>query len=160
MIEVKLNGQLHSFAEGTTILSASRQLGIEIPTLCHDERLKPSGACRLCAVEIQGWSRHTTACNTVVQEGMEIETHSPSVEEVRRTLLHLLALEYPAEVMDQQPEKQFHHWLKHYRVTPNTKVKAASASFGSSPKTQQFSLREEQFQDGTHPYLRADFTSL
>ena len=43
--EVKAN-------EGMTILEAARTAGIDIPTLCHHERLAPYGACRLCTVEI------------------------------------------------------------------------------------------------------------
>ena len=91
MLEVTINGQQREFAEGTTLLAACRQLGIEVPTLCHDDRLNPSGACRLCVVGIKGWNRHATACNTALTEGMDIQTHSPAIEEARRTLLRLLA---------------------------------------------------------------------
>jgi len=141
-----LNGQPHHFAAGTTILAACRQLGIDVPTLCHDDRLKPGGACRLCVVEIKGWNRHATACNTVVTEGMEIETHSPAIEDVRRALLELLAHDYPAEAVERGPEKPFHRLLKHHHIA------------GTTDESRHASTRAEPFRDNTHPYLHADFS--
>ena len=81
MLQVTINGQQHEFPTGLNILVALRQLCIEVPTLCHDDRIKPCGACRLCIVEIKGWKRHATACNTALTEGMDIQTHSPAVED-------------------------------------------------------------------------------
>ena len=78
MLRVTINGRAHEFPAGLTILDALRQLGLKVPTLCHDERLKPGGACRLCEVEIAGWSRYATACNTPLASGMVIQTHSPA----------------------------------------------------------------------------------
>jgi formate dehydrogenase major subunit len=36
--------------KGRTILEAALDVGVDIPRLCHDPRLKPVGACRLCIV--------------------------------------------------------------------------------------------------------------
>ena len=119
MFQVTINNQAHQFAGGMTILAALRQLGIEVPTVCHDERLEPSGACRLCSVEIAGWNHYATACNTPLASGMAIQTHSPRVEEARQTLLRLLAENYPAEAVHDFPEKEFHRYLAQYDVTPS-----------------------------------------
>lgn|GEM_PF-2965562 len=116
MPNVTLNGKPYSFPDGTSIPDACRHLGIEVPTLCHDDRLKPGGACRLCVVEVKGWNRHATACNTALIEGVDLSTHSPAIEDVRRTLLELLVQNYPVEAIEQWPEKEFHRWLKHYQV--------------------------------------------
>jgi formate dehydrogenase major subunit len=119
MLHVTINNRAHEFPPGLTILNALREVGIEVPTVCHDDRLKPSGACRLCSVEIAGWSRYVTACNTPLANGMSILTHSSGVEEARRTLLRLLAANYPAEAVRQFPEKQFHRHLTQYGVSPS-----------------------------------------
>ncbi len=140
MLRVTINGQPCEAPEGATILAALRAHGADVPTLCHDERLHPSGACRLCVVAVKGWDRHATACNTPLLEGMEIETHSPAVEAARRTLLQLLAAEYPAEAVAQAPDKQFHHWLQHYGI----------AGRGDGART--------HFTDTTHPYLHVDMS--
>jgi formate dehydrogenase major subunit len=102
----------------STVLDCARNAGIEIPTLCHDPRLKPFGGCRLCIVEIGGNGRPVTACDTVVREGMTVETNTPEIMGLRRTLLQLLANEYPAEAAERGPDKEFHRWLPVYGVTP------------------------------------------
>lgn len=139
MLQVTINGQLHQFPEGTSILGALREVGIEVPTVCHDDRLQPSGACRLCSVEIAGWNRYATACNTPLANGMSIQTHSPGVEEVRRTLLQLLAENYPTAAVRDFPAKEFHRHLIQYGVTP---------------ATVSFVRRVEP--DPSHPYIRVD----
>lgn len=79
MLHLTINGQPCEAPEGATILDALHARGVELPTLCHDERLHPSAACRLCVVAVKGWDRHPTACNTTLLDGMEIETHSQPV---------------------------------------------------------------------------------
>ena len=64
MLQVTINGQSYQFAEGLTINEALREIGLEVPTLCHDDRLDPYGSCRLCAVEVKGFNALATACNT------------------------------------------------------------------------------------------------
>ena len=53
-----------------TILEAAATVGIKIPTLCWLQKVSPTGACRICAVEIEGVDRTMTACNTPVKEGI------------------------------------------------------------------------------------------
>ena len=57
-IGVTINGQQVEVEEGQTILQACRVLGIEVPTLCYEPKLAPYGACRICAVEVEGQRRH------------------------------------------------------------------------------------------------------
>ena len=52
-VNLQIDGKQIIADEGKTILQAAREGGIEIPTLCHDERLAPYGACRICSVEIK-----------------------------------------------------------------------------------------------------------
>lgn len=139
MLHLTINGRPCEAHEGATIMDALRTLGLEVPTLCHDTRLQPSGACRLCVVEVKGWNRHATACNTRVEEGMEIETHSPAVEDARRTLLRLLASEYPRGAVAAFPDKPFHRLLFQYGIEADDAAKPAAA-----------------FRDATHPYLHVD----
>jgi formate dehydrogenase major subunit len=141
VLQVTINGQQRELPAGISILNALREIGIEVPSVCHDDRIEPSGACRLCSVEIAGWSRHATACNTPLANGMVIQTHSPALEEVRGTLLRLLAANYPAELVRQFPEKQFHKYLTQYGVS------APDGSFVRSVAP-----------DPSHPYIHVDMT--
>ena len=74
MVHIKINGTEHQVSDRTSILDAARSVGIDIPTLCHDERLKPAGACRLCLVQVNGEPHETASCMRRVSEGMEVET--------------------------------------------------------------------------------------
>jgi bidirectional [NiFe] hydrogenase diaphorase subunit len=78
--------------QGMTILQAAQSAGIEIPTLCHHEKLTPFGACRLCTVEIvKGQrSRLVTSCVYPVEDGLVVKTESEPVIKVRKMLLEMM----------------------------------------------------------------------
>jgi predicted molibdopterin-dependent oxidoreductase YjgC len=80
---------------GKTILEAAQSAGIRIPTLCHDRRLIPFGACRLCVVQQKGKSELLPSCFTPAKDGMEILTQSPRISESRRLQLQLILLNHP-----------------------------------------------------------------
>ncbi len=83
--------------EGWTVLETARHYRIPIPTLCFHEAVKPSGACRLCVVEVrQGeWSKVVASCMYPPTEGLEILSNSERVRNVRRWVLEMLMAECP-----------------------------------------------------------------
>ncbi|MGC9361982.1 MAG: 2Fe-2S iron-sulfur cluster-binding protein, partial [Candidatus Syntrophosphaera sp.] len=87
MIEVTLNGKKVQAEPGITILELARRNGIDIPTLCHDDELKPYGSCWVCAVEVKGRRGFVTSCGTVVTPGMEITTDSEDIRAARKMAL-------------------------------------------------------------------------
>ncbi|NWF94375.1 MAG: molybdopterin-dependent oxidoreductase [Syntrophaceae bacterium] len=94
-IKLKIDEIEVSVEKGKTILEAAQSAGIRIPTLCHDRRLTPFGACRLCVVQQKGKSELLPSCFTPVREGMEIITRSPEIFKSRRLQLQLLLLNHP-----------------------------------------------------------------
>ena len=98
-VKVLVNGIGVEVGEGTTILEAARMAGFLIPTLCHMKGLSEVGACRLCVVEVKGHDRLVAACNTVVQDGMEIETRSERVRETRLRNLRLILSRHDANCL-------------------------------------------------------------
>lgn len=90
MVNLTINNKPISVKEGTTILEAARQLGVHIPTLCYLKELNEVGACRVCVVEVVGNEKLSAACNTVVEEGMEVLTDSLRVLSARRTNVQLI----------------------------------------------------------------------
>lgn len=80
---------------GKMILEAAEAAGVKIPTLCHDRRLVPFGACRLCVVQQKGRKDLQLACFTPVRDGMEIITQSPAITESRRLQLQFILLNHP-----------------------------------------------------------------
>lgn len=97
--EITLNGQKLSVENGKTILDAAREHGIQIPNLCHDDRLKPYGACRLCIVEVEGARAPLPACATKIQEGMVVNTETDAIANMRKVILELLLSDHPNDCM-------------------------------------------------------------
>ena len=95
-----LNGKELAFVPGQTILELAEANGIEIPTLCHDERIEPYGACGLCVCEVkmgQAPARLMRACATKLADGMVIETHSERVSRSRRFVLDMLLSDHTGD---------------------------------------------------------------
>lgn len=84
-----IDGHELTFREGETLLEAARRAEIGIPTLCHDDRLTPAGACRICLVEVEGARLMQPACHTKAAAGMVVRTDTTKVERNRRFILSL-----------------------------------------------------------------------
>jgi NADH-quinone oxidoreductase subunit G len=95
MLKLTIDGVEVEVEKGKTILEAAQSAGIRIPSLCHDRRLIPFGACRLCVVQQKGKSELLPSCFTPARNGMEITTQSPKISESRRLQLQLILLNHP-----------------------------------------------------------------
>jgi len=91
-IRLEIDGKTVEAKQGMTILQAAQGAGIDIPTLCYDERLAPYGACRLCTVEItkDSQTRLVASCVYPVEKGLVVKTDSERVRRIRRMILELL----------------------------------------------------------------------
>ena len=90
MLNLILNGQAIQAEAGNTVLEVAKLAGADIPTLCHHPALDNIGACRMCIVEIKGERALQPSCTFPIYEGMEIQTESPKVVELRRYILEML----------------------------------------------------------------------
>lgn len=97
MLNVNIDGKELKGYAGQTILELARENGIEIPTLCHDERLKIYGACGLCVVEIEGSNKLARACATEISQGMVVITNSDKVNASRKMTLELLLSDHSGD---------------------------------------------------------------
>jgi len=59
----------------------------------------PTGACRICVVEVEGRDRLVTACSQPVEEWMKIKPHSPRVITARKTIVELLLSNHPDDCL-------------------------------------------------------------
>ncbi len=105
MIALKIDGKKVKVPEGTTVLQAAQQAGVEIPHLCYHEGIAPYGACRVCTVEItkDGRTRLQASCTYPVEEGLEVRTDTPRVLEGRKIILEFLLARCP----DSEPIREF-----------------------------------------------------
>ncbi|MFH0823640.1 MAG: molybdopterin-dependent oxidoreductase [Pseudomonadota bacterium] len=99
MVTLTVDGVEVSVERGTSILDAAHKAGRRVPTLCHDKRLIPYGACRLCIVEVtqKGKTRTMPACFNPVRDGMQVATHTPKLIEIRQMQLMLLLRSHPLQ---------------------------------------------------------------
>ncbi|HEU4510837.1 MAG TPA: formate dehydrogenase subunit alpha [Pyrinomonadaceae bacterium] len=141
-MKVSINGRQYHFEQGISVLDACSSAGIAIPTLCHDERLKPIGSCRMCLVEIEGQSRLVPACTTLLTDGMSILTHTPALENERGMILRMLARDHPDGTLQQTSKKPFYQQAAQYGL---------SESDFDRPG-------EPRLVDDSHPYIQVDMS--
>ena len=86
-ISLQIDGQ-----EVATREDMAKLAGVSIPTVCHHEKLKPFGGCRLCIVEAEadGRTNLVAACVYPVQEGMVVRTRSEKIDKIRKVLTEQL----------------------------------------------------------------------
>jgi predicted molibdopterin-dependent oxidoreductase YjgC len=96
-VELTINGQEVQGRAGQTILEVAQAAGIDIPTLCHDPRLEPYGACRMCLVEVEGARGPMASCGTTVRDGMKVQTNTDKIIKMRKFVLELLLTNHPLD---------------------------------------------------------------
>jgi len=99
MFAIEANGQKIEAKKGETILQTLTRAGINVPTICHMEGLLPSGTCRMCVVEVEGFGGLVPSCSHPVSEGMKIRTNTPEVMQTRKTIIDLLLSNHPDDCL-------------------------------------------------------------
>jgi len=103
-IKLNIDNKEIEVQNGTTILKAAKQLGIEIPTLCYLDlrdlniENKPGG-CRICVVEVQKRRNLAPACSTKCEEGMVVKTHTTRMLNARRTVMEFILSDHPKDCL-------------------------------------------------------------
>lgn len=98
-MKVTINGQVCEGRAGQTILDVARANGFQIPTLCHLPELVPTGACRICVVEVEGMRNLVAACSTPATDEMVVHTENERVTAARRFIVELLVSCHPLDCM-------------------------------------------------------------
>lgn len=98
-VTIEVNHQKIEAQAGEPILQALRRYGIKVPTLCRMEDFSPTGACRMCVVEVAGKADLVPSCSYPVEAGMRIKTHSPRVIKARKMIVELLLSNHPDDCL-------------------------------------------------------------
>lgn len=138
-VNITINGRKISAPSGSTVLRAAQQAGIDIPTLCNHPALAPIGVCRICLVELKGIPMLQPACTSLVAEGMEVQTETPQLVEVRKFILDMLFSER-------------NHFCMYCEMSGNCELQNLGYRYGLDhwvypTYTKPFPI------DATHPYL-------
>ncbi len=98
-VRLEVNGRSIEAEKGETILSALNRHGMHVPTICSMKDLSPSGACRMCVVEVEGSENLVPSCSFPIEGPMKIMTHSPRVLRARKTNVELLLSNHPDDCL-------------------------------------------------------------
>ena len=140
---LELDGRTVEFSPGETLLDVAQRCGTEIPTLCHDVRLEPAGACRTCLVEVEGQRRLAASCMTPAGDGMTVATASERVERHRRTLFGLYLTDH--RVLDRRG-----------REDGEDELLAMAARYGAPTDWGRLESRRADRSDDRNPYVFFD----
>ncbi|MDK9716608.1 MAG: molybdopterin-dependent oxidoreductase [Trichlorobacter sp.] len=122
MVTLTIDDKQVSVEKDATIYDAAKAAGVSIPILCHDKKLKPFGACRMCLVEVEQMKgRLIPACTTPVTEGMIVRSSTPPVEKARKLVLELLMLNHPLDcpVCDKGGDCELQNLAYDHKVNSN-----------------------------------------
>jgi NADH-quinone oxidoreductase subunit G len=106
MAKITVDGAPLEVADGSMLLPALLDHGVQIPHYCYHPKLSIDGSCRMCMVKVEGLPKLTISCNTPVRDGMVVDTRGPEVAKARQGVLELLLLNHPLDcpICDQAGE--------------------------------------------------------
>ncbi|HEX5404539.1 MAG TPA: 2Fe-2S iron-sulfur cluster-binding protein [Pseudonocardiaceae bacterium] len=114
LVDVTIDGKTVRVPEGTTLLDACREQGIDTPTLCYLENLAPVNVCRVCVVEVDKSRTLVPACSRKVEPDMVVHTDSERVRTSRRMVLEFLASSVDMSVASPDVRR----WMDRYEADP------------------------------------------
>ncbi|RYF58489.1 MAG: formate dehydrogenase subunit alpha [Comamonadaceae bacterium] len=99
MVTLTIDGHEVTVAEGTSVMRAAAEHGVNIPKLCATDSLEAFGSCRLCLVEIEGRRGYPASCTTPVEAGMVVRTETPKLHQLRRGVMELYISDHPLDCL-------------------------------------------------------------
>ena len=141
-VTLQIDGQKVTVPEGTSILRAAREAGIEIPALCASDMLAPYGSCRMCVCEVEGKGGYPASCHTPVDDGMAVHTNTDKLQQIRRGIMELY--------LSDQPEELY--------TDGRTELAELAEAYNASPYRYGRDGRNHQTEevDDSNPYFRFD----
>ncbi len=98
-VTLTIDGFPVSVPEGTSVMRASAEAGIQIPKLCASDNMEAFGSCRLCLVEIEGRRGTPASCTTPVADGMVVRTQTDRIKKLRRGVMELYISDHPLDCL-------------------------------------------------------------
>ncbi len=118
--ELTLDGRTVSASPGETLLDVTRREGVDIPTLCAEDRVDPMGSCRMCLVEIEGQRRLHPSCAYPAEAGQVVTSASARVKRHRQVLLSMYLADHELDDDDLPRERGTGNLLRQHVLTHGT----------------------------------------
>lgn len=149
MIKLTINKKEIVAKRGETVLEVAQRHGIYIPTLCYHKDLVPYGGCRLCIVEVKGWSVPVASCTLPAEDGMVVKTDTPRLKKLRRFSLQLILSEHPHAclICDKEEEcAQYQECIAKSAVTFGCKFCARNGDCELQELVEKLGIKEIPFE--------------
>ncbi|HEY9038432.1 MAG TPA: formate dehydrogenase subunit alpha [Roseovarius sp.] len=98
-VTLTIDGFSVTVPEGTSVMRAAAEIGMQIPKLCATDNIDAFGSCRLCVVEIEGRRGTPASCTTPVAEGMAVRTQTSKVKKIRKGVMELYISDHPLDCL-------------------------------------------------------------
>ena len=99
MVTLTIDGREVTVPEGTSIMRASMDAGIQVPKLCATDMVDAFGSCRLCLVEIEGRNGTPASCTTPVAQGISVHTQTSRLKDIRKGVMELYISDHPLDCL-------------------------------------------------------------
>ncbi|SEN03766.1 formate dehydrogenase subunit alpha [Nonomuraea pusilla] len=139
VVAVEVDGLPVAVPAGSSLLDAVRAAGVEVPALCHDDRLSPAGSCRTCLVKLGG--SVVASCVTPVRDGARAQAATRELRALRREAVEVIVSALPARALTGGAE--------------GSELARVCASLGIGPESALGEL-SGRGRDDSHPYVRLD----
>ncbi|MGE0627705.1 MAG: 2Fe-2S iron-sulfur cluster-binding protein, partial [Hyphomicrobiaceae bacterium] len=98
-IKLTIDGFEVTVPEGTSIMRAAMEAGIQVPKLCATDMVDAFGSCRLCLVEIEGRAGTPASCTTPAASGLVVRTQTERLKAIRRGVMELYISDHPLDCL-------------------------------------------------------------
>ncbi|MCQ0987805.1 formate dehydrogenase subunit alpha [Jiella marina] len=98
-VTLTIDGNEVTVPEGTSLMRAAMDAGIQVPKLCATDMMDAFGSCRLCVVEIEGRNGTPASCTTPVAEGMKVSTQNERLKKIRKGVMELYISDHPLDCL-------------------------------------------------------------
>lgn len=97
MVNIEINGKKIHAREGSMVIEAADDAGINIPRFCYHKKLSIAANCRMCLVEVEKAAKPLPACATPVTDGMKVFTRSAKAVAAQKGVMEFLLINHPLD---------------------------------------------------------------
>ncbi|WP_336233578.1 formate dehydrogenase subunit alpha [Thalassospira sp. CH_XMU1458] len=98
-LTLTIDGKDITVPEGTSVMRASMEAGIQVPKLCATDMVDAFGSCRLCLVEVEGRNGTPASCTTPAADGMVVHTQTERLKKIRKGVMELYISDHPLDCL-------------------------------------------------------------
>ena len=89
LVSIIIDGKNIKAKKGDNLLEVALENNIDIPKICYNKKMTPTGACGLCIVKIEGRRGFVRSCTVAIEDGLKVVAFDDELEDMRKSILDL-----------------------------------------------------------------------